>query len=120
MITKRVDLIGLTVLFLTTSGALALAQNLNPYTSFTLPEQAEIPVSPATPGTLPGSLTNETTGTNALTGLPCSGEGALAVSGAGALGDTAAPPPGEDPTGGTIAEPSATSVFGPTSTLGAC
>jgi hypothetical protein len=64
MAAKRMDLIGLTVLALATTSAAALAQ------SFTLPEEPELAVSPALPS---GLLSGESTGSNQLTGLPCSG-----------------------------------------------
>jgi hypothetical protein len=122
MAAKTLALICLSALLLTASETMTPAQSLNSSSALIIPEQAETPISPATPGTGPGALTNETTGTNALTGLPCSGEGALATSGAGALADTESPPPGStEPTDqGQLAEPGLTSVFGPTSSLGAC
>lgn len=93
--------------------------NSNPVTILTVPQTAEIPVSPVTPSTAPGSvLNNETTGTNPLTGLPCSGAGSLSVSGAGALSDSATPPP--DSTSPTPQLPSLSSVFGTSTTLGSC
>jgi len=64
---------------------------LNPSSSLTLPQPpvaAEVPVSPITPGTVPGTLFNETTGTNAFTGLPCSVEGSLSIGGTAALPGT--------------------------------
>jgi hypothetical protein len=92
----------------------------------TVPQEPEVPVSPALPSTAPGSLTNETTGTNPVTGLPCSGAGALSVSGAGALGGTGVGGPGEaagaptEPTSDTYQLPTLTSVFGSSTALGAC
>jgi len=122
MALRSFALICLSVLILTVSETAIPAQTLNSTSALIVPEQAEVPISPATPGTRPGSLTNETTGTNAVTGLPCTGEGALATSGAGALADTASPPPGSTTPvdQGAIAEPSLTSVFGPSTSLGAC
>jgi hypothetical protein len=115
-------LLGGIVLILTANAATAPAQTVNSGASLTLPQQAETPVSPATPGTGPGALTNETTGTNPLTGLPCSGQGSLAVSGAGSLPDTASAPPGSDSTTDVPDNelPAITSVFGSGTTLGAC
>jgi hypothetical protein len=97
-------------------------QGVNPSLSLVVPEQAEIPVAPSTPGTGPGRLSNETTGTNQLTGLPCSGEGALATSGAGELPDAANPPEGSlTPSDqGAINLPSLSSVFGSSTGSGAC
>jgi hypothetical protein len=125
---------GMTALKLTGAALLAVVANVaasaqtvnpgtnsittNPITTLTLPQQPEIAVSPASPGTAPGSFGNETTGSNPLTGLPCTGEGSLAVSGAGGLADTASPPVGSSPT--TPELPTITSVFGSPSTLGSC
>jgi hypothetical protein len=118
MAAKWFGSIGLMVLLLTASATITAAQNTNPITSLTLPQQRELAVSPSTPGTTPGSLSGETSGTNPITGLPCSGQGSLAVSGAGALPDVATPPP--DETSATPQLPSAASVFGPQTTLGSC
>jgi len=103
---------------------IVLAQN--PATPFILPQQAEAPISPINPGTLPGStaaIGGSATGTNPITGLPCNGAGSLAVSGAGGLPGTATPPPqdstetlGQIPVG----TPPTTSVFGSQSNLGSC
>lgn len=112
---KRWALVGLTAMTVAASVVAALGQGL------LIPQQNEIPVSPATPGTLPGSLSNQTTGINPITGLPCSGQGSLAVSGAGSLADAATPPPGSDATSTPTAQlPSVSSVFGTTTTLGSC
>jgi hypothetical protein len=113
---KRLKLIALMLLAAAASPA-ALAQT--PLTGLTVPNSAEIPVSPVTPGTTPGSvLIGESSGTNPLTGLPCSGAGSLAVTGVGGLSDTATPPPGGDSS--TPQLPTLTSVFGTSSTLGSC
>lgn len=125
MIANRLPLLGLVIVLVTAGSDMAMPQNFNSSLPLVLPSHPEAPVSPATPGTVAGTLTNETAGINPLTGLPCSGQGSLAVSGAGALADTASPPPGdvnEAAPGGqnTIAEPSVTSVFGNASGLGAC
>ena len=115
MTCKRWQLIGLVVLLVAAGAAAALAQGL------LIPQRNEVPISPATPGTAPGSLTNQTTGTNPITGLPCSGQGSIAVSGVGGLGDTASQPPGGDPSlPATEQLPSLTSVFGTGSGAGAC
>jgi hypothetical protein len=63
----------------TAENPIVLAQN--PTATLTLPEQPEIPVSPATPGTQPGTTAaSRPSGTNPLTGLPCSGAGATSAS----------------------------------------
>lgn len=118
MAAKRLGLICLIAVMVPASVTMTPAQTLNPSTSLTLTPPREIAVSPSTPGTTPGSLGGETTGTNPVTGLPCSGQGSLAVSGAGALPDVASPPP--DETSATPQIPSVSSVFGPQTTLGAC
>ena len=109
MAAKRMELIGLTALVLAATAAAALAQ------SVTLPQGPELAVSPALPS---GLLTGESTGSNPLTGLPCTGGGASAVSGLGGLGDTTTPPPGSD--SADVQAPPIVSVFGSGSTLGAC
>jgi hypothetical protein len=101
---------------------LVLAQN--PFSSFTLQQMPEPPVSPINPGTLPGTASAAgVTGTNPLTGLPCNGTGSISVSGAGGLpGSTSSPPPGTVETLGNI--PVGTqpfnSIYGSQSSLGAC
>jgi hypothetical protein len=119
---KYLALIGLSAGFLALSQTVTPAQTVNPSSTLLLPEQAESPISAATPGTGPGTLSNETTGTNPLTGLPCTGEGSLAESGAGALPDASNPAEGTITPAdqGAISLPSLNSVFGPTSALGAC
>jgi hypothetical protein len=109
MASKHMELIGLAALVLASTAAIALAQ------SVTLPEAPELAVSPALPS---GLLTGETTGANPLSGLPCAGGGASAVSGVGGLGDTTTPPPGGD--SADVQAPPIVSVFGSGSTLGAC
>jgi len=109
MAAKHMELIGLTALVLAATAAVALAQ------SVTLPEGPELAVSPALPS---GLLSGESSGTTQLTGLPCSGGGASAVSGVGGLGDTTTPPPGDD--SADIQAPPVVSVYGSGSTLGAC
>lgn len=120
MAAKHIRLIGLMALVLATSSTAALPQNLNTSSSVLLPQRTEIPVNPGLQGTAPGSLFTQTTGTNPLTGLPCTGEGSLAVSGAGVLADTVTPPPDatESP---AVQLPAITSVFGSaSSSLGSC
>jgi hypothetical protein len=124
MTAKPFALICLSALFMTVCETVTPAQSLNPSSALILPEQAEAPISPGTPGTGPGSLTNQTTGTNPLTGLPCSGAGALSESGAGQLPDASTPPPGgttpTDDDQGSIPVPALNSVFGSATSIGAC
>jgi hypothetical protein len=133
MTATRIELIALTLLSLTAATAAALAQNtsnpmlsgntVNPVLSgqsTLLPARTELSISPATPT---GLLTN-TTGTNPLTGLPCTGPGALSVSGVGALpGSTTAPVNGSAIGSGTTSQiqiPAFPSVFQSGGTSGAC
>lgn len=109
MAAKHMELIGLTALVLAATAAVTLAQ------SVTLPEAPELAVSPALPS---GLLTGESTGSNPLTGLPCAGGGASAVSGLGGLADTTTPPPGAD--SADLQAPPIVSVFGSETTLGTC
>jgi hypothetical protein len=109
MAAKQMELIGLTALVLAAAAVTALAQ------SVTLPEGPELAVSPALPS---GLLTGESTGSNPLTGLPCAGGGASAVSGLGGLADTTTPPPGAD--SADLQAPPIVSVFGSGTTLGTC
>jgi len=125
-------LIGLSALALTTSATMVLAQqnpattlqngmtfNPIPSTSSTLlPSRTENPVSPALPTATGGVLTNTTTGTNPLTGLPCSGPGSLSVSGAGGLPGTTTPPVNGNT--GIPQLPAFPSVYGSANTSGAC
>lgn len=84
---------------------------------YTIPESPEIPISPATPGTLPGTTAGSTSvGTNPITGQPCSGQGATSLLGgtdeeAGDLGNPDTTPEGLPPV---------QSIYGTTSGLGAC
>jgi hypothetical protein len=99
VVAGRIGLIGLGVIILTATAALAqntsnpmLSGNtVNPVLSgqsTLLPARTELSVSPS----IPTGLLPNTTGTNPLTGLPCTGPGALAISGAGTLpGSTTAP-----------------------------
>jgi hypothetical protein len=112
MAEKRMGLIGLIALALTGTATVAFAQSA----PITLPEIPELAVSPALPS---GLLSGESSGSNPLTGLPCTGGGASAVSGVGGLGDTTTPPQGDD--SGAEQLPPFVSVFGSgSSTLGAC
>ena len=68
----------------------------NPSSSLTLPQQPEAPVSPTTPGTLPGTTApNIAVGTNPVTGAPCLGGGASAINGGVAGAPTAPGQPGQ-------------------------
>jgi hypothetical protein len=108
MAAKRMGLIGLSVFLLTATTTLVPAQVATPVAP-------EVAVSPATPQ---GLLGNESSGLNPLTGLPCSGGGASAVTGVGGLADTTTPPPNGSLTVEQL--PTIQSVFGSGSTLGAC
>jgi hypothetical protein len=76
--------------FLAACAAIAHAQavppqpvNPNPSSSMTLPQSPETPVSPTTPGTLPGTQAGPGTsvGTNPITGQPCLGGSSSAING---------------------------------------
>jgi hypothetical protein len=120
MAVNRIELIGLTALILTASLTIALAQNTsNPLRSGnttnprlsgnTVTQPPEVPVSPA----LPTTILTPTIGRNSITGLPCSGSGALVVPGPGAAaGTTAAPGATPLPQNGGPVTPPPTSVFG--------
>ena len=84
----------------------------NPVSPFTLQEMPEPPVSPRNAGTLPGttSASGGSAARNPITGLPCSGGGSISVSGPAGLGGTTTP----------IGTPSVTSIYGQTSSFGAC
>lgn len=99
MTANRLELVGLSVLVLVATATVSPAQNTsnsllsgnttNPVlsgNSTVLPARSELTVSPSLPSS--GLLTNATNGTNQLTGMPCSGPGALSVSGAGGLPGT--------------------------------
>jgi hypothetical protein len=127
----RIGLIGLGAIILTASAALAqntsnptLSGNtVNPVfsgQSTLLPARTELSISPATPN---GLLSN-TTGTNPLTGLPCTGPGSLSISGAGTLPGTTTPAVNGSAIGtasGTTSQiPAFPSVFQPGGVGGAC
>ena len=120
---------GLSVIVLFGAGPASLAQNTgnlmlrgnttNPVlsgNSTVLPARSELTVSPALPSS--GLLTNASTGTNQLTGMPCSGPGSLSVSGVGGLPGATAPPTNGD--SATPQLPAFPSVFGSANTTGAC
>jgi hypothetical protein len=95
-------------------GYLQLAQ------STLLPEAAENPISPATPGTLPGTTAGSGlgTGTNPITGQPCSGEGSTALLGGINGVDENGVATNPDTTPGGL--PPEESVYGSSYNLGAC
>ena len=129
MSVHRIALIGLSILGLTATITIALAQNtaspiLNGNTSNprlngnttnprlsgnTVAQPPPVPVSPSPNLTILGSPL----GRNSLTGLPCTGPGALAIPGPGTLPGTAAVPGATtlSQNGGTAITPP-TSVFG--------
>ena len=123
MAVNRVALIGLSVLGLTATFTIALAQNkntsnpmksgntTNPILSGnTVTQLPSVPVSPA-PNT---TILSTPLGRNAHTGLPCTGPPPLAVTaGPGTLpGTIAAPGAAQVPQGGGTVTPQPTSVFG--------
>jgi hypothetical protein len=120
MVADRIALIGLGAIIL--SATAALAQNTtNPVLSgqsTLLQARSELSVSPA----LPTGLIPNTSGTNPLTGLPCTGPGALSISGAGSLpGSTTAPVNGSlIGTTQAIQTPAFQSVFQSGGSGGAC
>jgi hypothetical protein len=130
MAAYRIGLIGLGGVILTATTALAqntgaslLSGNTtNPVMSgqsTLLSARSELSVSPSTPS---GLLSN-TTGTNPLTGLPCTGPGSLSISGVGTLPGTTSPPVNGSDIGtasGTVQIPAFPSVFQPGGTGGAC
>jgi hypothetical protein len=81
--------------FIAAFAAVAHAQNLS--TSLTIPQQPEVPVSPTTPGTLPGTEAGPgtTVGANPITGQPCLGGGASALTGGLSGAPTTSDQPGE-------------------------
>jgi hypothetical protein len=130
-VANRIGLIGLGAIILSTT--MALAQNtgaslqsgntVNPVLSgqtTLLSARSELSVSPSTPT---GLLSN-TTGTNPLTGLPCTGPGALSISGAGTLPGSTAPAvngTADQTASGTNSQiPAFPSVFQPGGVGGAC
>jgi hypothetical protein len=122
MVVNRIELlIGLSALVLTAGITIALAQNTsNPLLSGnttnprlsgnTVTQLPPVPISPA-PNT---TILQPPLGRNALTGLPCTGPGPLAVTvGAGTLpGTTAAPGATPLPQNGGPITPPPTSAFG--------
>lgn len=98
--------------FLAANAAVGQAQTFNPSTTLTLPQSPEAPVSPTTPGTLPGTTAQDTTvGTNPITGAPCIGGGGSAING-GLPGAPTAPDELSDSGQNTLGLPPNTSVYG--------
>jgi hypothetical protein len=90
----------------------------------TLPQAPEMPVSPITPGTAPGTTAQDIgIGVNPVTGLPCLGGGASAINGGLPSVSTA---PDQTSQTGIAGLPPSTSVYGlsnqlpNTLTAGAC
>lgn len=99
------------MLFIAAYAAIAHAQN--PSSSLIVPQQSEVPVSPTTPGTLPGTQAGAgtTVGTNPVTGQPCTGGGASALNGGLAGAPTTSDQPGE-PGQQTAGLPPDNSIYG--------
>jgi hypothetical protein len=90
----------------------------------TVPQTPEMPVSPITPGTAPGTTAQDIgIGVNPITGLPCLGGGASAINGGLPSVSTA---PDQTAQTGVAGLPPSTSVYGlsnqlpNTLTAGAC
>ena len=131
MIPDRIGLIGVCLIILTATAALAqntsnpaLSGNtVNPVLSgqsTLLPARTELSITPS----IPTGLLSNTTGTNPLTGLPCTGPGSLAISGAGTLPGSTSPAVNGSVIGtanGTTSQlPAFPSVFQPGGIGGAC
>jgi len=131
MAANRIGLIGLGAIILTATAALAqntsnpmLSGNtVNPVLSgqsTLLPARSELSISPS----IPTGILSNTTGTNPLTGLPCTGPGALSISGAGTLPGSTSPAVNGSVIGtasGTTSQiPAFPSVFQPGGVGGAC
>lgn len=101
----------------------AIAHAQNPSNGMTIPQQQEVPVSPTTPGTLPGTQAGPgtTVGTNPVTGQPCIGGGSSALTGSLPTAPTTSDQPGEAGTS-TAGLPPNNSVYGlgTTTNPGAC
>jgi hypothetical protein len=81
----------------------------------TVPQAPEMPVSPITPGTLPGTTAQDIgIGVNPITGLPCLGGGASAIN--GGLPNVSSAPDQTSQTG-IAGLPPSTSVYGLSNTL---
>src|SRR5579862_6419655 len=100
---RRIEQTALTTLFVAAcvmffiAAFAAIAHAQNPSSSLTVPAQPEVPVSPTTPGTLPGTEAGPgtTVGTNPITGQPCIGGGASALNGGLPGAPTTSDQPGE-------------------------
>jgi hypothetical protein len=108
---------------LNTGASLLSGNTTNPVLSgqsTLLSARSELSVSPSTPT---GLLSN-TTGTNPLTGLPCTGPGSLSISGAGTLPGSTSPAvngSADQAANGTTSQiPAFPSVFQPGGVGGAC
>ena len=130
---NRFELLALSVIILVATATVSLAQNTgasllsgnatNPVLSgqsTLLSARSELSVSPSTPT---GLLSN-TSGTNPLTGLPCTGPAALSISGAGTLPGSTSPAvngSADQAANGTTSQiPAFPSVFQPGGVGGAC
>jgi hypothetical protein len=91
----------------------AVAHAQNPSTALTIPQQSEVPVSPTTPGTLPGTEAGAGTavGTNPITGQPCTGGGSSALTGGLPTAPTTSNQPGE-PGNSAAGLPPDNSIYG--------
>jgi hypothetical protein len=91
----------------------AIAHAQNPSSGLTIPQQSEVPVSPTTPGTLPGTEAGAGTavGTNPVTGQPCVGGGSSALTGGLPTAPTTSDQPGQ-PGDSTAGLPPNNSIFG--------
>jgi hypothetical protein len=115
MVAKRWVPFALTVLVLIATSTVPMAQSPNPSAPLILPNQPEVPVSPA----MPSTLLSAPTMTNPLTGLPCTGgQSSLAIGGTGTPpGTNEFPDTGEEQIN-QLQSPS--SVFGSQGTQGPC
>jgi hypothetical protein len=134
MTANRLALMSLSFFVLTATATVAFAQlntsnpalsgnTVNPVfsgQSTLLPARTELSISPS----IPTGLLSNTTGTNPLTGLPCTGPGALSISGAGTLPGSTSPAVNGSVIGtaqGTTSQlPAFPSVFQPGGIGGAC
>jgi hypothetical protein len=134
MTANRLAVMSLSFFVLTATATVAFAQlntsnpvlsgnTVNPVfsgQSTLLPARTELSISPS----IPTGLLSNTTGTNPLTGLPCTGPGALSISGAGTLPGSTSPAVNGSVIGtaqGTTSQlPAFPSVFQPGGIGGAC
>jgi len=103
--------------------AYTAARAQNQSGGLTIPQGQEVPVSPTTPGTLPGTEAGPATavGANPVTGQPCVGGGSSALTGGLPTAPTTANQPGE-PGQSTAGLPPDNSIYGlgNTTNPGAC